>query len=218
VNPSLLWQTLILILIGMSAAQAFILVAVMRQLGGVMVQLNPARIGEVDGGPDVDSHVEVPGAEDGRPAIVLFVASDCGLCHLLTPSIPAVRQHFLELDFVTVVLGDDADARREYARRLSNGARDDLVDLGRNWDVPGTPFAVGVDGTGRVRARGVVNTLDHLEALAETVVRLHARDVLGHGGDTTDREHETTGGEPQDAAVPGPEPPVRREPEYAQEA
>lgn len=166
---SVFWQIVILLLVVAIGLLAFFQIGTMRQVGALLVQLRPGRIGEVEGGPDIDTVVVVPGLPEGRPAVVLFVSPSCSLCELLKPSIPVVREHFPEIQMLSVVIGSDAAKRLEYARSIP-GARADIPELAELWDVQGTPFVVGIDETHRVRSRGVVNTLDQLENLAEAIL------------------------------------------------
>lgn len=166
----MIWNALVLVSVCGVVAIAVLLIAVMRQVGSILIHLNPGRLGEVDGGPDLDTVVHVPGVPDGRPAIVVFVSPTCTLCGFVRDALPALRDHYQEVAVLPVVLGDDERARHAYANELGHGARADLLALAKDWDVQGTPFAVGVNDGGQVKGRGVVNSLDHLESLAESLL------------------------------------------------
>lgn len=166
----MIWHVLELVMLGALAALAVLLIAVMRQVGTILIHLNPGRTGEVDGGPEIDAIVHVPGLPDGSATVVVFVSPTCTLCGFLQPALPAIRAHYPEVRVLPVVLGDDERARRAYADRLGEGARHDLLELAKEWNVQGTPFAVGINDAGQVKGRGVVNSLDHLEGLAETLL------------------------------------------------
>jgi len=171
VNGSAIWEVLIVVLVVVASLQAFALIAVMRQVGGLLVRLNPTGVGEVESGPDVDSVLDVPGVRAGRPALVVFTSPACSLCEFLEPALPAIRAHHKEIDILVVVMGgDDVLDRAAYARKLGASARADIPELAEAWNVQGTPFAVGLDAEHRVRLRGVANTLDHLESVAEAIV------------------------------------------------
>jgi hypothetical protein len=166
----MIWNLLLVLLTVAVAAMALVSIALMRQVGGILLQLNPARVGEVDSGPEVETFVDVPGVAPDTPAVVVFASPTCRLCEFLGPALPALERHYPNVAVVPIVLGDDPSAREEYARSLGHGARPDAIDLAKEWDVHGTPFAVGVDAEGRVRGSGVANSLDHLESLAEAVL------------------------------------------------
>lgn len=165
------WQVLVLVLVCIAAVQAFALVAVMRQVGGLLVRLNPTGVGEVESGPDVDRLVELPGIPPGRPALVVFASPGCTLCRFFETAVPAIRANYREIDVVAVVMGtEDVLERSAYARRFGESGRADIPQLAKDWNVEGTPFAVGLDAEHRVRIRGVANTLDHLESVAEAII------------------------------------------------
>lgn len=168
-----IWQALVIVLVAGVAIEALLLIAVMRQLDGIIVQLRPARIGEVehDEGPQIGLNVDVPGLPQGRPAIVVFVSPECSICKPLLPAIPVVARRYPQLEVLAVVAGDDENERNRYAWEIGDLARPDLYELESDWNIPGTPFAVAISGEGRVDARGVVNSLDQLEALAESLTR-----------------------------------------------
>jgi methylamine dehydrogenase accessory protein MauD len=167
-----IWRVLVLILLAAVAAQSILLIALMRQLGGVILQLRPARIGEVEAeeGPEIGMVVDIPGLSAGRPAVAVFVSPKCGICRPLLPAISVLASHYHEIDVLAVVTGDDEAQREIYARDIGQLARPDLHELERAWSIVGTPFAVAIDSQGRITARGVVNSLDQLESLAEALV------------------------------------------------
>lgn len=165
------WEVLVVVLVCVAVVQAFALIAVMRQVGGLLVRLNPTGVGEVESGPDIEQLVEIPGVPPGRPALVVFASPGCTLCQYLGPALKAIRSNYDEIDVVGVALGGESDAERAaYARQLGPAARADIPELAKEWNVQGTPFAVGLDAEHRVRVRGVANTLDHLESVAEAII------------------------------------------------
>ena len=165
-----LWQAIVLLLVAVVFVQGFVLLGVMRQLGGVLIQLRPARIGALeDQGPIVGEMVDVSDLEQ-RPAIVLFVSPNCTLCKPLLPALPAIDRSYPDLYLSAVVIGGSEGEVSAYAARLGPRARQDLTSLETKWRVPGTPFAVGVDRHGNIHSSGAVNSLDQLESLAEALV------------------------------------------------
>jgi thiol-disulfide isomerase/thioredoxin len=166
-----IWQVTVLILVASAVVQGVVLVAVMRQVGGILLQITPPRPGALEEGPTIGSVLELPRAERGRASVVLFVAPNCTPCKDLLPSVPVVARHYRELEFVMVVTGKDEADRLSYGQALDGvSVRPDWHGLYEEWQIPGTPYAVGLDEDGVVRGAGVVNVLDHLEALAEAVL------------------------------------------------
>lgn len=166
-----LWQVLVVVLVVVAIIQATALIAILRQVGGLLVRLNPTGVADIDQGPDVDTLVELPGVPAGRPALVVFASPTCTLCRYLEAAIPAVQSNYAEIEVVVAIIGsDDEEQRLRYGRRFGDAGRPDLVSMAKEWNVEGTPFAVGLDAEHRVRVRGVANTLDHLESAAEVIV------------------------------------------------
>jgi methylamine dehydrogenase accessory protein MauD len=170
-NVTAIWEILVVVLVLVAVVQAFALLAVMRQVGGLLVRLNPTGVGDVESGPEVDALLEIPGVLPGRPALVVFGSPSCTLCRYLEPAVAAIRANYEEIDVLVVATGgDDAAERAVYAQKFGHSGRGDIPELAKDWNVQGTPFAVGLGADHRVRVRGVANTLDHLESVAETII------------------------------------------------
>lgn len=162
-----LWQVLTGLLVVAVVVEGLLLVGVIRQVGTILLQIAPPRPGVLDGGPDLESQVDL-GLED-RAAVVMFLAPDCQPCEQLVPSLPVFVRNYPEFELIPIVVAKSTTTGRRFADELDPSGRLDMVHLFSEWNVPGTPFAVGVDRDGRVRSKGVVNNLDQLESLAETV-------------------------------------------------
>jgi methylamine dehydrogenase accessory protein MauD len=181
------WKLVIVVLVVAVVVLAVVLLGVMRQVGAIALRLDPLRLGEVEGGPEIgsslvgDTSVNVAGGDDAgfsvaRPTVVMFVSPTCRVCQPLIPGLATVQAHYPELDLFAAVLGDESPAKERYARQLGEIGRTDLDGLAAQWDIQGTPYAVGLSDQGVFLAKGVVNTLDHLESLAERVV-IESREV-----------------------------------------
>jgi hypothetical protein len=159
--------------------EAVVLVGVLRHLGSVLLRMGPETYGAVEGGPAI--------GEDARevlespPGVVLFVSPGCPLCEPIVARLGAFRKSYPKLTVVPVVVG--ADARDRAFSTKVEGAKPDLDGVYRRWNVPGTPFAVAVGADGRVVARGVVNTVTQMEALADRIVS------GGNGGSDDPHRH-----------------------------
>lgn len=167
------WQAIVLLLVLYAVVQTIVLIGVMRQLGGVLLQLRPAHIGELPGeGPEMGIEVNVPGLNHGRPGLVIFLAPGCGLCKPLLPAIEALhRSYRQDIDVVAAVIGAEGAQIQAYANEVGVIARADLAHLESDWKIPGTPFVVAIDRESRTYASGAVNSLDQLDTLADEVVR-----------------------------------------------
>lgn len=158
-----IWHVLTVVLLVGFVLLGVGLVAVMRQVGGLLILVQPNAPKEIGGGPEIGERIE---GFNARPALVVFVAPDCQPCTELTPSFVAFRRAWPDVELVAAVArGTDAE-RQAYAQTLGDYARPDMQELYERWEVRGTPYGVALDSGGRVRAKGVVNTLDQLEELA----------------------------------------------------
>lgn len=168
---TLLWQLLIGGIVIAFAIEAAVLIALMRQVGTLSLQLNPMKhLGEVEGGPEVGTLVDFPGLDTTRPTVVTFVSPDCRVCEPLIGAFKIVARNFGEAQVIAAIIGSDPESRAQHAGRIGQTARIDLQGLESAWNITGTPFAVGLERGGRVHASGVANTLDNLERLLESVI------------------------------------------------
>jgi methylamine dehydrogenase accessory protein MauD len=105
----------------------------------------------------------------GASTLLLFVSPSCPVCKVVLPiarSLRAAEDGRLRL----VVASDGARAEHEAFVREQRLERESYVlsaPLGLAWQVPRLPYAALVDAQGVVRARGLVNTREHLESLLE---------------------------------------------------
>lgn len=167
------WRIVVVLLAAGLLIEAVFLVALMRQVGELLLHGGPVRANG-PAGPRVGTVVDVPGRDrPGRPALVVFTSSECEECKGLEPGLQRIHAVYgpgatagYQLDLVAVLTDRGANSRAEHARGLGSFARTDLVGLMQDWDVPGTPFAVALDAGQRVKGAEVVNTRMQLEMLA----------------------------------------------------
>jgi hypothetical protein len=167
------WRLVVVALAAGVVVEGVMLVAVMRQIGELLLHGAPTEA-RVHHGPRVGEIVEVPDREPtGRPLLVLFTSSECERCAMLAPWIQ--RMHAVygpeadnghQLDVLAALTDRNIATRAEHALQLGSFARTDLVALMQEWDVPGTPFAVALDGEDRIQGAEAVNTRMQLEMLA----------------------------------------------------
>lgn len=172
----LVWNVLLLLVAAAVLAEAFVLMGVMRQLGTVLLHMRPGAPHEVGGGPEIGTRLEIPGIDSGAGSVVLFIAPGCEPCANLLPSVPVVQRNHPDISLVAVVSYGDEEARETYAESVGDFARADLDHLYKEWQIPGTPFALSVDGQRRLRLKGIVNTLEQLTVMAEAAKQPVAAD------------------------------------------
>jgi methylamine dehydrogenase accessory protein MauD len=106
---------------------------------------------------------------DGRSTLLLFVSPTCPVCRSLLPIMKSSGRQ--ERDWLDIVLASDGNAEehREYVRAnaLDNVPYVLSAPLGMTYQVSRLPFAALLDEGGILRARGLVNSREHLESLFE---------------------------------------------------
>ncbi|HKA29996.1 MAG TPA: methylamine dehydrogenase accessory protein MauD [Candidatus Binatia bacterium] len=165
----------------------WVVVALTRQIGVLYERVAPAGALLQRHGPEVGSAAPVVEAEelrgrtrtvggtrdDGRSTLLFFLSPTCPVCKTLLPVLRSIARR--EADRVEVVLASDGP-RPEHeafvqAERLDGFAYVLSPSLGMTWQVGKLPYAALVDAGGVVRAKGLVNTREHLESLFEAMER-----------------------------------------------
>ena len=106
---------------------------------------------------------------DERATLVMFVSPTCPVCKTLLPALKSSLNS--ERDWLDIILASDGDSldQREFVAAHRLGGFPYLVSapLGIAYQVGRLPFAVLIDAQGVLRARGIVNSREHLESLFE---------------------------------------------------
>lgn len=114
--------------------------------------------------------LRVGGADpQGRSTLLFFLAPGCPVCRELLPVLPSLtRAEGRALRLLLAGEGPpDAHRRLAEAAGLPAACVALSTELAPAYGVGRLPHAVLLDGAGRVRARGLVNTREHLESLLE---------------------------------------------------
>jgi methylamine dehydrogenase accessory protein MauD len=120
---------------------------------------------------DLDGRERRLGAprEDGKSTLLVFVSPTCPVCKTLLPILKSGRRD--ERDWLEVVLASDGDPQehRRFATDQGLAGVPYVVSapLGLTYQVSRLPFAALLDAAGVLRARGLVNSREHLESLFE---------------------------------------------------
>jgi methylamine dehydrogenase accessory protein MauD len=116
----------------------------------------------LDGSP-----LQIGGVRSGRSQLLLFLSPDCKICDALLPALRSA--HGAERKWLDIVLASDgeADKHAEFVREKSLGKFPYVLSehLGRSYGVAKLPYAVLIDGEGKLSSTGLVNTREHLESL-----------------------------------------------------
>jgi methylamine dehydrogenase accessory protein MauD len=159
------------------------LLAVVRQLGVLHERIAPAgalmlakglKVGEAVPAlsvEDLENRALALGAprSDERATLVMFVSPTCPVCKALLPVLKSSLA--AERDWLDIVLASDGEvaAQRDYVATHRLGSFPYVVSqsLGVAYQVSRLPYAVLIDAQGVLRARGIVNSREHLESLFE---------------------------------------------------
>jgi methylamine dehydrogenase accessory protein MauD len=171
------------VLWGLVLALSAVVLALTRQLGVLHQRIAPAGALMLNRGLSVGEPAPVlelaalDGRElkvgvarnDGRSTLLLFVSPSCPVCKALLPAVKSSRKD--ERSWMDVILASDGDAaaQREFVRAQGLEEIPYVVSaaLGLAYQVSRLPFAALLDERGVLRARGLVNSREHLESLFE---------------------------------------------------
>jgi len=157
--------------------------AVLRQVGVLHERIAPLGALTIDKGPKegesapafdlVDlrgGRVRLGGVNDaGRSTLLFFLSPTCPVCKKMLPILKSLAH--AEQKWLQIVLASDGE-REEHDRFITRHSLADFPytlsqELGLTYRVAKLPYAVLIDETGVVRAKGLINTREHLESLIE---------------------------------------------------
>jgi thiol-disulfide isomerase/thioredoxin len=130
----------------------FTCLALLRQVGVLHSRVRPMGAHFAGEGPEPGS--PAPGDDrfdyaGSRLTLVAFTSPTCEICHRLAPSLASLARQY---DDVAV-------------RQVDHGAA--TTGVFADFRVASTPYFVTVGADGRVRLRGVANTLEQVEVMIE---------------------------------------------------
>jgi methylamine dehydrogenase accessory protein MauD len=157
--------------------------ALLRQIGVIHERIAPMGALTLDHGPkegeaspifdllDLGKRRITIGGENagGKSSLVFFLSPSCPVCKKMLPILKsAARTESRWLEIVLASDGEPSEAERfvsvqglgEFPYILSQ-------ELGMRYRVGKLPYAVLIDETGVVRAKGLINTREHLESLIQ---------------------------------------------------
>jgi methylamine dehydrogenase accessory protein MauD len=175
VSNVVLWLVVLALLV--------VVFALTRQLGVLHERIAPAGALMINRGPvigqpvaalavvDLEGRSLIIGEprDDGRSTLILFVSPSCPVCKALLPVITSSREQ--ERGWLELLLASDGDAEdhRRFVQEQGLRGLPYVVSpaLGLTYQVNRLPFAALLDAGGVLRARGLVNSREHLESLFE---------------------------------------------------
>jgi methylamine dehydrogenase accessory protein MauD len=107
--------------------------------------------------------------QDARSTLLVFVSPTCPVCKSLLPVVKSGRRQ--ERDWLDLILASDGE-REQQQRFVAEQGLEEIpyvvsTPLGLSYQVNRLPFAALIDAAGVLRARGLVNSREHLESLFE---------------------------------------------------
>ena len=177
ISNALLWLLVVVL--------ALVVVALARQLGVLHERVAPVGALAPEGGPRVGEpaprltlvdlagkRVQIGESEpSGARTLLFFLSPTCPVCKTLLPTLRRVAAR----EQVRLVFASDGDPV-EHAdflvdHRISERGYVLSTDLGLRFQVAKLPYAVLIDEHGILRAKGIVNTREHVESLFEASER-----------------------------------------------
>jgi len=172
VSNILLWVLLI--------ALAFVLMGLVRQIGVLHGRLAPAGALMIDKGVAVNEPAPKVTAADrnGRPVnfgypadkgqLLFFLSPSCPVCKSLLPAIKAVAKERPDLEVIYVSDGEpEAQAALIREFKLEDAHYVVGPEVGMTYQIGKLPYAALIDAAGILRAKGLVNSREHLDSLFE---------------------------------------------------
>jgi methylamine dehydrogenase accessory protein MauD len=171
VSNLLLWVAVLALLVGV--------LALSRQIGVLHERIAPMGALMMDSGPKVGEaapRFELPGLGGGavhlgsagaRSTLLFFLSPTCPVCKKLLPVLKSASQ--AEREWLDVVLASDGEATQHLgfygSAQLQQFPYVLSADLGMTYRVSRLPYAVLLDERGVIRAKGLINSREHLESL-----------------------------------------------------
>ncbi len=155
--------------------------ALLRQIGVIHERIAPMGALTLDKGPkegenaplfdlfDIKKRRVKVGGASGKSALIFFLSPSCPVCKKMLPILKSSSR--TESNWLDIVLASDGEAA-EHERFVNAQGLGDFPyllsqELGMTYRVGKLPYAVLIDETGVIRAKGLINTREHLESLIQ---------------------------------------------------
>jgi methylamine dehydrogenase accessory protein MauD len=158
--------------------------ALARQVGVLFERISPMGALVTEAGPRIgERSPQFPlasltggeinvGAASPRATLIFFLSPACPVCKKLLPVLRSVRAS--ESSWLDIVLASDGAQANHHSRFIETMKLHTFPyvvsgELGMSYRVARLPFAVLLDATGVIRAKGLVNNREQLESLFNAV-------------------------------------------------
>ncbi len=159
---------------------ALIVVALTRQIGLLHERIAPVGALAVERGPSVGDQVldlmveslagqRIEIAAAGKKTLLFFLSPTCPVCATLLPTLQRMVRAQSE-ETRLLYASDGPRAEHEAFCKTKGLPQSDYLlsrELGLHFEVSKLPYAVLIDAAGTIRAKGLVNTREHVESLFE---------------------------------------------------
>jgi methylamine dehydrogenase accessory protein MauD len=183
------WLISYIVLWVVTAALALVVLAHSRLLGILHYRIGPAAAKPLADGPEIGARFErlaalTPGGLEwswtipaDRPLLLVFISPQCTTCDALMPHVKDFTRVHPEMSLVLASTLEDRGMNSAYIayRKLERVPYVMGAALSAQMQVEGTPYAVLLDGGGRVTAKGLVNHFEHLRSLRDAAFANYAR-------------------------------------------
>ena len=162
------------------ALLSVLVILLARQMGLIYRRLGSAPARMENDGPAIGESVpemtvrtlagetKIIGGSNLISRLLVFVSVGCPACNLVAPAVRAVsKKERSALETLIVSISADERAVRDFVKRnkllevpciISN-------ELAKRYEIHGPPYGVLLDRDGVVRAKGLINNMDHIESL-----------------------------------------------------
>ncbi|OYO27579.1 methylamine dehydrogenase accessory protein MauD [Janthinobacterium sp. PC23-8] len=171
ISNGLLWCVLLALVV--------MVIALARQVGVLFERVAPMGALVTDSGPKVgqpapsmalrtmdQAGLQLPGAA-GTSTLLFFLSPTCPVCKKLLPALKSMQK--AEAGWLQMVLASDGDVLEHQAFRSEYGLTGFQyvlsAPLGMAYRVARLPYAVLIDASGVVSAKGLINSREQLESL-----------------------------------------------------
>jgi methylamine dehydrogenase accessory protein MauD len=167
-------------------------------IGEVMPELNEM---------DIQGREVHLGAEMGRQTLMLFMSSRCPACQELAPAVRSIASsERRNLSVLMVTMDRDEAANRDFVAKNKLGHIPLIVseELATLYSVFSPPYGVLIDENRVVKAKGLINQIEHLESLLNAAQMGHAsmEQWISRQSDETKRALGTMAGSQQEVEKP----------------
>lgn len=171
ISNALLWVLMLAVIVALwaLARQVGILYERIAPMGALMTDAGP-KLGEAAPRfdlPALNGATVSIGGERGKSQLLFFLSPTCPVCKKLLPVLKSSAQ--AEREWLDVIVASDGDSTQHLAFYGAAGLQQFpyvlSADLGMTYRVSRLPYAVLLDERGVIRAKGLINSREHLDSL-----------------------------------------------------